>query len=86
MVPNLDTARARLPAATKAFVDTKFDLISNCNEYITAKCPWGNIFHLYYARDDDKLELSSESALEMAKLHDVGGLYSPHRISHDRET
>ena len=92
-VPDLDSVRARAPAAAEALAGTRFavrdDPEGRC---LTVTCPWGNAFHLYSAVDDVDdggepalVELPalapSESPMKMVRAHSEGGEYSPHRMS-----
>jgi catechol-2,3-dioxygenase len=81
-VPSLDSIRERLPGASTALADTKFEILEDDSSkgVMTIICPWGNRFHLYDIRNDN-LESTSDSTQKMVKLHAEGGSYGSQRLA-----
>ena len=77
VVPNLKTVRGRISG-------TEIDVMEDNEEegYMSIKCPWGNIFHLYCTQHDKAALLEDMSiSKKMVRLHKSGGAYSSDSIS-----
>jgi len=79
-VPDLNTVRARVSDARGNLEGTHFSILADAQDYLTVRCPWGNIFHLYSCNDDPS-EPVCESPQKMVMMHSEGGAYGPGRMA-----
>ena len=83
VVPDLNSLRERVALAHETLKDTTFGILSDSDDCITLRGPWGNRFYIYSMQDDPELarEEPLSTPMKMANMHAEGGTYGAHRMA-----